>query len=122
MARKIMIVDDEKDIVFVLKTALEKEGFATDEAYDGVQALERIKLNKPDLILLDIMMPKLDGHAVNLKLKENPETAGIPVIVITSKGHLKELLQIRDDLQVAAYMEKPFTVKVLIEKVREILK
>ncbi|MFH1369034.1 MAG: response regulator [Elusimicrobiota bacterium] len=122
MPYKIMIVDDEKDIVFVLKIALEKEGFATDEAYDGIQALEKIGMSKPDLILLDIMMSKLDGHGVNLRLKEDPETAKIPVIVITGKGHLKELLQARDELQVAAYMEKPFTVKALIEKIREILK
>jgi response regulator RpfG family c-di-GMP phosphodiesterase len=68
------------------------------------------------------MMPKLDGYSVNLKLKENPETENIPVIVITGRGHLKELLQIRGDITVAAYLEKPFPLKVLVEKIKELLK
>jgi len=122
MAYKIMIVDDERDIVLVIKMSLEKYGYQTCEAYDGIEALEKIKTEKPDLVLLDLMMPRLDGHSVNLRLKENPETAGIPVIVITGKGHLKELLEIREELSVAAYLEKPFKVTTLIEKVKEILK
>src|SRR3972149_12333059 len=108
MDKKILIVDDEHDIVLVLKMALEKKGFKVTEAYDGIEALEKISLDKPDLILLDLMMPRLDGHSLNLKLKENPEMAGIPVIVMTGRGHLKELLNISGQLSVKAYLEKPF--------------
>lgn len=122
MKRKIMIVDDERDIVLILKMALEKAGYDVVEAYDGLEALEKVKGEKPDLILLDIMMPRMDGHSVNLKLKEDPETAGIPVIVITGRGHLKELLQVRDEVRIAAYLEKPFTVSMLLDKIRENLK
>jgi DNA-binding response OmpR family regulator len=122
MPHKILIVDDEKDIVTILKMALEKQGFLVAEAYDGFEAMQKIATEKPDLILLDLMMPKLDGHSVNLRLKENPETAGIPVIVITGRGHLKELLGISGELLVAAYLEKPFPVSLVLEKIRAILK
>ena len=67
------------------------------------------------------MMPRLDRYSVNLRLKENPETANIPVIVITGRGHIKELLKLREELSVAAYLEKPFPVSALLEKVEEIL-
>ena len=119
---KILVVEDEKDIVEVIRMKLEKEGYEVDTAYDGIEALEKVKLNRPDLIVLDIMMPKLDGYSVNLKLKENPETENIPVIVITGKGHLKELLQIREEITVSAYLEKPFPLKLLVEKIKELLK
>ena len=121
MKKKILIVDDERDIVIILRLALEKEGFEVSEAYDGVEALQKVALDKPDIILLDIMMPKMDGHSVNLKLKENPETAKIPVIVITGRGQLKELIQAREEITIVAYLEKPFTVSILLEKIREAL-
>ena len=121
MKHKILIVDDERDIVVILKLALEKEGYDVIEAYDGLEALEKVAQNKPDIILLDIMMPKMDGHSVNLKLKENKETAGIPVIVITGRGQLKELIQSRQEISIVAYLEKPFTVSMLLVKIREAL-
>ena len=121
MKRKILIADDEKDIVIILKLALEKEGYAIISAYDGLEALEKVAAEKPDLILLDIMMPKMDGYSVNLKLKENPETAKIPVIVITGRGQLKELVQARQEITILAYLEKPFTVAMLLGKIREAL-
>lgn len=122
MKRKVMIVDDERDIVLILKMALEKAGYDVVEAYDGLEALGKVKHENPDLILLDIMMPHMDGHSVNLKLKEDPATAHIPVIVITGRGHLKELLQVRDEVRIAAYLEKPFTVAMLLDKIKENLK
>jgi CheY-like chemotaxis protein len=121
MAKKILIVDDERDIVTVLKMSLEKEGFVTDEAFDGIEALQKVATQKPDLIVLDIMMPKLDGHSVNIKLKDNPKTATIPVVVITGRGRMKELLEIREELRVSEYLEKPFTVAYLVRRIKEIL-
>jgi len=121
MKYKILIVDDERDIVVILKMALEKEGYEIIEAFDGIEALEKVKLIKPDLILLDIMMPRMDGHSVNLKLKEHAETAKIPVIIITGRGQLKELIQARQEIAIAAYLEKPFTVSMLLVKIREAL-
>lgn len=116
----ILIVDDEPDVRFVLKAALEKNGFKTEMAADGQEALERVRANRPNAILLDIMMPKMDGFSVNQKLKENPQTMNIPVVIITGKGQVKELFELRKDFQVVAYLEKPFPISILIEKLKEI--
>lgn len=119
--KTVLVVDDEPDIVFILITALKKNGYQTDSACNGLEALEKIREHAPDAMIMDIMMPKLDGHSVNMKLKEDPKTAGIPVIIITGKGHVKELLGIREGVNVAAYLEKPFPISVLLEKLRVIL-
>lgn len=120
--KSIIIIDDEPDILFVLRMALEKAGYKVEDALNGLEALEKIRACPPDAIILDLMMPKLDGHSVNLKLKEDPATARIPVIIITGKGHLKELLEIREDLKVAAYFEKPFQVSTLLKELAEIFR
>ncbi len=111
----ILVVDDEPDVRYVLNAALTRRGYVVEEAHDGMMALEAVEKRIPDVIVLDLMMPKLDGHSVNMRLKDNPKTAGIPVVVITGKGHLKELLEIREDLKVAAYIEKPFRIPTLLE-------
>ena len=118
MKRKILIVDDERDIVVILKLALEKEGYEVVEAYDGIEALEKIAIAKPDLILLDIMMPRMDGYTMKLKLKENSETANIPVIIITGRGLLKEIIKQTEDAAISAYLEKPFTVATLLNNIK----
>ena len=120
MGKKILIVEDEKDIILVLRNALEKNGYEVIDANDGEQALEKVSSEKPDLVILDIMIPKLDGISVNLRLKDNPSTKGLPVIVITGKSHMEELLKIKNELSVAAYLEKPFSVAMLIEKISQI--
>ena len=117
----MLVVDDEKDIVFVLKSALDGSGYITDSAADGLEALKKVASFKPDLIILDIMMPVLDGYSVNLRLRENPETAGIPVVIVTGKGHMQEFLKAREGVSVAAYLEKPFKVATLLSTVNEIL-
>lgn len=119
--KTILIVDDEPDVIFVLKTALERNGYKTRDACNGLEALAQVEEHPPDAIIVDIMMPGLDGHSVNLKLKENPRTADIPVIIITGKGQLKELLDIREDIKVAAYLEKPFPVALLVDKLKAVL-
>ncbi|HAH31439.1 MAG TPA: two-component system response regulator [Elusimicrobia bacterium] len=117
----ILVVDDEPDIVFVLTTALKKNGYRTEEAFNGLEALKKIREHAPDAVIMDIMMPKLDGHSVNLQLKKDPQTALIPVIIITGKGRFRELLDIQEGVNVAAYLEKPFPIRVLLEKLRNIL-
>ena len=120
--KTILVVDDEPDIRLVLTMALQKHGYRTEEASNGLEALEKIRALRPAAVIMDIMMPKMDGGTVNLKLKEDPETAGIPVIIITGKGHFKELLDIREGVNVTAYLEKPFPISLLLEKLRVILK
>lgn len=120
--KKILVVDDEKDIVDLISMYLEKEGYEVMGAHDGLEAFEKIIGEKPDLVVLDIMMPKLDGHSLNIKLKENSETKDIPVIIITGKGHLREIIMARKDVSVVDYLEKPFNIKELSEKIRNVFK
>ncbi len=82
MGRKILIVDDEKNIVDILKFNLKKEGYTTVEAHDGELAVELALSEKPDLILLDIMLPKMDGFTVCRKLRETMQT---PILMLTAK-------------------------------------
>lgn len=120
MSKKILVVDDEKDIVEIISMYLEREDYKVMGACDGVEALQKIISSPPDLVILDIMMPKLDGHSLNIKLKENPETKDIPVIVITGKGHLREIITAREDVTVADYLEKPFQMNELLEKIKNV--
>ena len=82
MGKKILIVDDEKNIVDILKFNLKKEGFTTLEAYDGEQAIDMAIKEKPDLILLDVMLPKMDGFTVCRKLRQSMAT---PILMLTAK-------------------------------------
>ena len=121
MGKKVLIVEDERDIVTILSLAIEKEGYEVVEAYDGLDAIDKIEKEHPDLILLDIMMPQLDGNTVNLKLKNNPATAAIPVIVMSGRGGGRDNSVLQQEMQVTAYLEKPFAVSDLIEKIKELL-
>lgn len=120
-SKKILVVEDEKDIADVLILSLNKNGYETEAAYDGEEALAKINSKSYDLIILDLMLPKMDGRLVGLKLQESPATRGIPVIVMTAHARFKELLESKKEFNVAAYLEKPFPVSTLIEKVKEVL-
>ena len=122
MRNKILIVEDDSDLVFIIKTALENGGYSVRSAADGLQALERVREEIPDLILLDLMLPEMDGYSVNLKLKENPQTAMVPVVVLTAYGHLKEFEQIRKDVTIVAYLEKPTPMKEILAVIGRVLK
>lgn len=84
MAKVILVVDDEPVIVQVLKTGLSKYGYEIDTAFDGLQALARVQQRKPDLIVLDIMMPHMDGTEVAGRLKEDPATRHIPILFLSA--------------------------------------
>lgn len=118
---KILIVDDEKDIVDLISYNLEKEGFSAVKAYDGEAALHSIKKQNPDLIILDLMMPKINGLDVCRAVRRNPDTAGIPIIMLTAKS---EEIDKVTGLEIGAddYLTKPFSVKELIARVRSILR
>jgi len=118
---KILIAEDEIDISFIVETVLVKTSYAVITAFDGETALAKALAEKPDLILLDIMMPKMDGFTVNSKLKENPETKDIKVLIMTAKGGMKGLFDLEKKYAVNGYMEKPFQVNMLLDKVKEVL-
>lgn len=116
---KILVVDDEKDVVELIKFMLEKEGYQVIEAFDGKEGLEKAFQETPDLIVLDIMMPRMDGYTMHSHLLQNDITRNIPVIILTAKGQMKDLFAMAANIVV--YMEKPFDPKVLREKVKQIL-
>ena len=118
---KIMIIDDEQDIVELLSYNLEREGFSTVKAYDGEAALGLARSEKPDLMILDLMLPKMNGLDVCKAIRRNPETANLPIIMLTAKGdEIDKII----GLEIGAddYVTKPFSVKELIARVRTILR
>ena len=115
---RIMIVDDERDVVTLIKFLLEKEGHEVLTAYNGVEALEVLGVDPekddvplPDVIVLDVMMPQMDGYSVSAKLAEKPRTRGVPLIILTAKGETRDLFELSPN--VAAYIDKPFDPKKL---------
>jgi two-component system alkaline phosphatase synthesis response regulator PhoP len=118
---KILIVDDEQDIVELVSYNLEKEGFKTVKAYDGEAALKMVKLQKPDLIILDLMLPKMNGLDVCRAIRSNPETVSLPIIMLTAKGdEVDKIIGLENGAD--DYITKPFSVKELIARVRSILR
>ena len=118
--RTIMVVDDNADIVAVIKTILEDKGYALQFAYSGQEAFNLLGEQKPDLILLDILMPKVNGLEVLTLLKENPDTRSIPVILLTSKVEYKDVLE-GYKKGAAYYITKPFTKNQLLNDIDSIL-
>lgn len=112
--KKILIVDDEKPIVDILKFNLEKEGFATAVAYDGEEAINIAQSIKPDLILLDLMLPKVDGFNV---CKELRKTLICPIIMLTAKEEVVDKI-IGLELGADDYMTKPFSIREVIARVK----
>ena len=115
----ILIADDEENIVELIKLSLGDE-YDYLVAKDGKQVMDIIKKKKPDLILLDIMMPAMDGYEVCTKLKQNPATKDIIVAMISAKKETEDILQ-GVDLGAIAYITKPFSPYDLQEKVKELL-
>ena len=114
MEKKILIVDDEKPIVDVLKFNLEKDGYKTIEAYDGEQAIERAFTCEPDLIILDVMLPKMDGFTVCKKIRQK---LTCPIIMLTAKEEVVDKI-IGLELGADDYMTKPFSVRELAARVK----
>jgi two-component system alkaline phosphatase synthesis response regulator PhoP len=117
---KILVVDDEIYIVHILDFSLGMEGYEVVTALDGEQALEKMKTEKPDLIVLDIMMPKLDGYEVCKAVKADPATKQIPVILLSAKGRNVDQSM---GFEVGAddYITKPFSPRKLVERINQLL-
>ena len=115
---KILICDDERDIVSALKIYLEAEGYETAEAFNGLQAVEAVKSSKVDLVLMDIMMPEVDGISAMLKIRE---ISNIPVILLTAKGEDSDKIL---GLNIGAddYITKPFNPVEVIARIRSQLR
>lgn len=118
---KILAVDDEGVILKFLKIQLELEGYQVETALSGASALEKVESERPDLILLDIMMPDMNGIKVAKKLKGNPETQDIPILaltVLTEDPVLEDIARAGFD----GYLSKPFVGDDLLEKIKTLIK
>jgi two-component system alkaline phosphatase synthesis response regulator PhoP len=117
---KILVVDDEIYIVHILDFSLGMEGYEVLTALDGEQALEKARAEKPDLIVLDIMMPKLDGYETCKLLKAGDDTKNIPVILLSAKGRNVDQ-KIGFEVGADDYITKPFSPRKLVERINAIL-
>lgn len=119
--KRILIVDDEEDILKVLKFRLEANNYEVLSASDGQEGLTKARTEKPDLMILDLMLPKLDGYKVCRMLKFDETYKTIPIIMFTARAQ-KEDEGLGKEMGADAYITKPFEPEVLLEKIRELLK
>ena len=120
MTHKILIVDDEPNIVLSLEFLMEQSGFAVAVARDGDEALAQMASFRPDLVLLDIMLPKMNGFEVCQKIRATPDWAGVRVLMLSAKGRE---LEVSKGLALGAdgYVTKPFSTRDLMDQVRRLL-
>jgi two-component system cell cycle response regulator len=118
--KTIMVVDDEKDIVYLLRMILEKNGYDVTEAYSGEECLERLKDNQPDLIVLDVMMPGIDGWETCRRIKANPDTRFIPVIILSVKSQLEDRIK-SDEAGAIEHFSKPIEDTGLLKAIEALL-
>src|SRR5256714_9080896 len=119
MAKKILAVDDERHIVRLVEVNLQRAGYEVVTAYDGKEALEKVKSENPDLVVLDVMMPYMDGFEVLKNLKADPITAEIPVIMLTAKAQDADVFRGWQS-GVDCYLTKPFNPMELLTFVKRI--
>jgi len=132
---RVLVVDDDRALVRIAQSVLQKQGFDVLTAFDGLEGLQKAQEEKPDVIVLDISMPKMDGYQVCHRLQEDPNTRQIPVVFLTAKGQDTERTTHRDRLMFAGdrdaargfesgameFLIKPVTAKDLVEKVEGLL-
>jgi two-component system alkaline phosphatase synthesis response regulator PhoP/two-component system response regulator VicR len=119
MPKKILAVDDERHIVRLVEVNLQRAGYQVVTAFDGREALEKVKSEKPDLVVLDVMMPYMDGFEVLKNLKADPTTAEIPVIMLTAKAQDADVFRGWQS-GVDCYLTKPFNPMELLTFVKRI--
>lgn len=120
MSKSILIADDEPNIVISLEFLLEQAGYQVRVAQDGQEALEAIQRQPPDLVLLDVMMPRLSGFDVCQKIRENPAWQQMRIVMLTAKGREVEISK-GLALGADAYISKPFSTQGLLAQVRDLL-
>jgi type II secretory ATPase GspE/PulE/Tfp pilus assembly ATPase PilB-like protein/ActR/RegA family two-component response regulator len=118
--RKVLLVDDEDSLRKVLKDLLERDGYDVSEARDGVQALDQVDRVGPDIVVLDLNLPALDGYGVLSQLRSRPATAGIPVIVLTAKGDEDNEVRVFE-LGADDFLQKPFRARALSARLEAVL-
>jgi len=116
--KKILIVDDEPAIIDVLSSRLKASGYEVCSARDGVEALEKVKSEKPNLIIMDVLMPRMTGFEAMKKIRDDPHSRGIPALVISARGSMKEYFS---DITGVEFIPKPYDPKDLVERIEALL-
>ena len=123
--KRVLVVDDEPDFAAIVQTNLEKEGFEVEVAYNGVEGLEKVYANPPDAIVLDIMMPEMDGYAVCKTLKSDEKCADIPIILLTAvASHVTTTRYSHADgmsTEADDYIAKPASAEEITESIKRLL-
>jgi DNA-binding response OmpR family regulator len=116
----VLVVDDQRDILGLIKLRLEQAGYEVITATDGEQALEMVQSRQPNLVVLDVMLPIIDGREVTRRIRTDARTAGIPVLLVSASVHEHE---VQEGLDAGAddYLPKPFTAEVLRDRVGALL-
>jgi two-component system, OmpR family, alkaline phosphatase synthesis response regulator PhoP len=117
--KRILVVDDERHIVRLVQVNLERAGYEILTAYDGVEALEKVKTEMPDMVVLDVMMPRMDGFEVLKNLQSDPRFQNIPVIMLTAKAQDADIFKGWAS-GVSSYLTKPFNPRELLVFVERI--
>lgn len=118
--KRVLVVDDDVDLLKMLKLRIEAEGFEFMSVQDGQEMLDLIKVKRPDMILLDIVLPKVDGYSALREMRAQDEFKDVPVIVLTAKEKKKvgDLFALEN---IAFFVEKPFETADLLQKIRSVL-
>jgi DNA-binding response OmpR family regulator len=119
--KRVLVVDDEKDLVDLITYNLQRNGYDVLAAYNGNEALELAQREQPDLVILDLMLPGLDGTEVARRLKSDSRTAGIPIIMLTAKSEETDVV-VGLTLGADDYVTKPFSVKILLARLNTVLR
>lgn len=117
---RVMLVDDNRDLVTVVKVTLENKGYNVESAYSASELFSRLEEQKPDVIVLDVMMPQMDGLEVLKRLKAAQETSAIPVILLTAKFQYEDIMNAYQ-LGADVYITKPFTSTQLLSEIKRVL-
>jgi len=118
--KKILLVEDEKDMAYAVTLQLEAKGYEIITASDGREGLEKARTKKPDLIILDLMLPKIDGYKVCRMLKFDDKYKNIPIILFTARAQDSDK-KVGKEVGADAYITKPFEPSALLDKIRELL-
>ena len=118
--KKILVVEDEKDMAYAVTLQLEAKGYEVIAASDGKEGLDKARTQNPDLILLDLMLPKIDGYKVCRMLKFDSKYKNIPIIIFTARAQDSDK-KTGKEVGADAYMTKPFEPSALLDKIRELL-
>jgi len=131
---RILVVDDDRPTVLIISSVLRKQGYEVHTAFNGITGLKKAREVKPDLIILDIMMPIMDGYEVCRRLRRDPDTAGIAVLILTFKGGIdggaevpqRFIFHVQDrlrgfDVGAVEFLTKPVKAKELVKRVKSVL-